>query len=223
MELGEKLRQARLDAGLSQRQLCGSDITRNMLSLIENGTARPSMKTLTLLAERLGKPLSYFLDDQSRDFSNLQVSAGNLHQARLAMDAGKTRYAQQLLESVTAPELLREKLLLFAKIPGTELSELCRQLPSLDEELLLRAQAALDAGDFPRCRILLSAAEDHASSHWNLIRGKLELACGNWAQASGFLLRAELAYPEAMPLLETCFRELGDYKQAYEYACKQKK
>ena len=46
MELGEKLRQARMEAGLSQRQLCGEEITRNMQALIENGTAKPSMKTL---------------------------------------------------------------------------------------------------------------------------------------------------------------------------------
>ena len=37
MELGEKLRLARLEAGLSQRALCGDEITRNMLSRIENG------------------------------------------------------------------------------------------------------------------------------------------------------------------------------------------
>ena len=54
MELGEKLKQARLDAGLSQRQLCGEEITRNMLSLIENGAAKPSMKTMQYLAARLG-------------------------------------------------------------------------------------------------------------------------------------------------------------------------
>ena len=34
MSLGEKLRQARLEAGLSQRALCGGEITRNMLSRI---------------------------------------------------------------------------------------------------------------------------------------------------------------------------------------------
>ena len=50
MELGDKLRQARLDAGLTQRQLCGDRITRNMLSQIENGLARPSMQTLRYLA-----------------------------------------------------------------------------------------------------------------------------------------------------------------------------
>jgi transcriptional regulator with XRE-family HTH domain len=60
MELGEKLRQARLEAGLSQRQLCGEEITRNMLSLIENGSAKPSMKTLQYLAARLGKASAIF-------------------------------------------------------------------------------------------------------------------------------------------------------------------
>ena len=53
MELGEKLRLARLEAGLSQRQLCGDRISRNMLSLIEHGSARPSMDTLRFLAQRL--------------------------------------------------------------------------------------------------------------------------------------------------------------------------
>ena len=54
MELGQKLRLARQEAGLSQRQLCGEVITRNMLSQIENGTAKPSMETLRYLAGRLG-------------------------------------------------------------------------------------------------------------------------------------------------------------------------
>ena len=65
MTLGEKLRQARREAGLSQRQLCGQVITRNMLSQIEHDTARPSMDTLRYLAGRLGKSLGYFLDEES--------------------------------------------------------------------------------------------------------------------------------------------------------------
>ena len=52
MELGEKIKQARLEAGLSQRQLCGDTVTRNMLSQIENGSARPSMDTLRFFAAR---------------------------------------------------------------------------------------------------------------------------------------------------------------------------
>ena len=62
MSLGERLRQARLEAGLSQRQLCGERITRNMLSQLESGAASPSVATLSYLAARLGKPVGYFLD-----------------------------------------------------------------------------------------------------------------------------------------------------------------
>ena len=65
MELSRKLKQARLDAGLSQKALCGDRITRNMLSQIENGSARPSLDTLRYLAGQLGKPLSYFLEDDA--------------------------------------------------------------------------------------------------------------------------------------------------------------
>ena len=65
MELSARLKQARLDAGLSQKALCGDRITRNMLSQIENGSARPSMDTLRYLAQQLGKPLSYFLEEEA--------------------------------------------------------------------------------------------------------------------------------------------------------------
>lgn len=73
MELGERLRQARIEAGLSQRQLCGETITRNMLSQIENGSARPSMDTLRYLASRLGKPISYFLEETAVTSPNQAV------------------------------------------------------------------------------------------------------------------------------------------------------
>ena len=33
----------------------------------------------------------------------------------------------------------------------------------------------------------------------------------------------DLKHTAAAPLLEQCCRELGDYKMAYFYACKQKK
>ena len=91
MELGEKLRQARIEAGLTQRQLCGEEITRNMLSLIENGSAKPSMGTLTYLAGRLGKPVSFFLDEAAVVSPNREV----MESARRLYDAGE--YAQGLL------------------------------------------------------------------------------------------------------------------------------
>ena len=61
--------------GLSQRQLCGETITRNMLSLIENGSAKPSMDTLRYLAQQLGKPVGYFLEEGGALSPNAAVMA----------------------------------------------------------------------------------------------------------------------------------------------------
>ena len=94
MDLGTRLRQARLEAGLSQRQLCGEVITRNMLSLIENGSAKPSMETLRYLASKLGKPMGYFLEEQAVTSPNRERIA----QARHSMAEGEYRAALVLLE-----------------------------------------------------------------------------------------------------------------------------
>ena len=96
MELGQRLRQARLDAGLSQRQLCGDTITRNMLSQIENGSARPSMQTLRILAERLGKPMAYFWEEQAVTSPNQEI----MTQARQA----DPRQTLELLQYYKSPD-----------------------------------------------------------------------------------------------------------------------
>ena len=54
MKLGEKIRSARLNAGMTQADLAGDFITRNMLSQIENGLAMPSLQTALYIADRLG-------------------------------------------------------------------------------------------------------------------------------------------------------------------------
>ena len=97
MELGEKLKQVRLEAGLSQRQLCGDTITRNMLSQIENGSARPSMDTLQILARRLGKPVSFFLEEQAVLLPNRTV----MEQAREAA----VKYPESLMNELSGQQV----------------------------------------------------------------------------------------------------------------------
>ena len=155
MELGEKIRQARLDAGLSQRQLCGEVITRNMLSLIESGRARPSMDTLLHLAQQLGKPVGYFLEEQA--------------------------------DPPESPERKQTRL------------ALARQ-----------------------CAAVLEDAA-HKDESWYLLRGQIAFSVGEYARAADCLKRAERVYPKlCLAALEQCYRELGDFKMAYEYACKQR-
>ena len=268
MELGEKLRHARLEAGMSQRQLCGEEITRNMLSQIEHGTAKPSMGTLTYLAARLGKPVSFFLEETAvcspnktvmesarrrydagdhtaaaqvladyrgpdaifdREYRLLLLLA-NLSQAEAAIRAGREPYARELLEKAEAleketpycaKELKHRRLLLLGRLPGG--SGVCSQLPDLDGELLLRAEAALAAGDTGRAVHLLEAAEAHETPRWNYLRGESHMARKEFRDAARCFHAAEEAYPkETAARLETCYRELEDYKRAYEYAGRQK-
>jgi transcriptional regulator with XRE-family HTH domain len=100
MELGQRLRQARLEAGLSQRQLCGDIITRNMLSQIENGTARPSMETLRYLARQLGKPLSFFLEEDAVLSENQML----MTQARQAYADKEYGHTLALLKQYRIPD-----------------------------------------------------------------------------------------------------------------------
>ena len=68
MELCERVRRLRIEAGMTQNELAGDQITRNMLSQIENGSALPSIQTLRYLAERLHTSPAYFLSDDHDDF-----------------------------------------------------------------------------------------------------------------------------------------------------------
>lgn len=266
MELGEKLLQARQEAGLSQRQLCGDMITRNMLSQIEHGTARPSMDTLRYLARKLGKPVSYFLEEHVVTSPNQELmekaraawELGEVQTARqylkafqtpdpilqwewnylsfvtaaaaahMAQTAGKDFLARKLLEEAGEiqhgiPELERTRLLQMGTISGVDRRTLVKQLPSLDEELLLRAEAALEEERPDRAYILLQAAEDRETGCWNFLTGRTMVLKQQYEEAVPFLEQAEGEYPqECWPMLETCFRELGDYQKAYVYACKQR-
>ena len=59
-KIGERIRLLRMRRGLTQKELAGEQMTRNMLSLIENGSALPSLSSLAYLAEMLEVPVDYF-------------------------------------------------------------------------------------------------------------------------------------------------------------------
>lgn len=264
MKLGEKIRKARLDAGLSQRQLCGEEITRNMLSLIENGSAKPSMKTLQYLADRLGKSVSYFLEETAVLSPNLEI----MQTARQLYDSGNFPEADQVLENYRAPDpvfdrekeilwvllrlelakeairqerflyaaellkqtpvetayltedLNRQRLLILGCIPNQNVAS---QLPSVDRELMVRAEAAVAGKCFAAAVHLLESMEDRDSARWHLLRGETCLEQKEWSDAVKHLELAEAEYSRRVwPMLETCHKELGDFRKAYEYACKQR-
>lgn len=257
MELGQRIKEARLAAGLSQKALCGDTITRNMLSLIESGKAKPSMDTLKILAERLGKSVSYFLDEDTlrspnQELMNQARDAFRHHQykvclsllgnyqpgdlfddekallqdeslLRLAEEAladNRIIYAKDLLYRMTfqgmyrAPERKQQQQLLLAQA-GENIV-----LPGDDTLLLLRAKMYIRNGNYEKASALL-AAMDKKDSHWQLLQGQTTVALKKYREAIPYLQAAELAFPKAaIPLLERCYRELEDFKNAYVYALK---
>ena len=69
MNIGEKIRALRVAKLMTQQELAGDQITRNMLCTIERGAALPSVPTMCYLAERLGVPVGYLLAESHEDFA----------------------------------------------------------------------------------------------------------------------------------------------------------
>ena len=63
VELGKRIKEARIARKMTQSELVGDFITRNMLSRIESGNACPSVKTLEYLANRLELPPGSLMDN----------------------------------------------------------------------------------------------------------------------------------------------------------------
>ena len=105
MTLGEKLRQLRQQRGLTQAEVAGEAITRNMLSLLEHDQAAASVKTLRYLSQRLGVPLSALLEEETREGNCLDA-------ARACYLAGDDEGCLAALEDTALPLGEEAKLLL---------------------------------------------------------------------------------------------------------------
>ncbi len=87
MNIGERIRALRSAKMMTQTELAGKQITRNMLSRIENGSALPSVSTILYLASRLGVPAGFLLADDGDEFYYKKMNAiPNIKRAYAAKD-----------------------------------------------------------------------------------------------------------------------------------------
>ncbi|WDV45885.1 helix-turn-helix transcriptional regulator [Clostridiaceae bacterium M8S5] len=87
--IGKRVREARLRLKMTQSEVAGNFITRNMLSKIENDVAMPSIKTIEYLASVLDQKVSYFLDaykEESIDKKNKLKELVSKHKYRTIID-----------------------------------------------------------------------------------------------------------------------------------------
>ena len=227
MELGQKLKAARLEANLSQRQLCDGIVTRNMLSQIENGAAHPSMDTLRHFAARLGKSISYFLEDEAVTSPNQTV----MESARKCFKSADFAAVLTGLEDYHSPDpIFDEEFYLLLTLSSMALAKAAiaeNRLPYAENLLEQAAEAGTHTAYFTpeleRERLLLLAqttamVELPADDRELLLRAEMALSKGDFGRCLQILDAAENQTAPKWQLLrgEACF-SAGDYASAAQY------
>lgn len=109
--IGERIRLARRQAGLTQQQLAEGRYTKAYISALEKGHAKPSMAALNFISQRLGLPASRFLADSSGMWDRLTA---DLALASADWSTAAAAY-ESLLDSATDRGLRAETLLGLAQ------------------------------------------------------------------------------------------------------------
>ena len=75
MDIGKKIYNLRTSKLMTQAELAGDQITRNMLCLIEKGAANPSLSTILYIAKKLNVPAGYLLAEDGEEAVYCKVSS----------------------------------------------------------------------------------------------------------------------------------------------------
>lgn len=138
MNIGKRIRQLRLSKLMTQADLAGDQITRNMLCNIERGTALPSLPTAMYLAGRLGVPVGLLLAEEGGEFPYRKMI--EMPNIRRAFAAGDFTGCLSLLNSSFPAERDDELSLLCAE------AEFGAARNAFEEGRFRRAAAAFDRG-----------------------------------------------------------------------------
>lgn len=157
-QVGDRIRKARIDAGLSQAQLGAPHFTRAYVSAIELGKVRPAMKSLEFMADKLGKPTSYFLEDEAADRRRKEREAAVAQSAQLVSEGNGAAAIEILERLLKQAQSTRERALLQRSLGRAYtqtrraseavvvLSEALRLFNSLDDpEQIARTKSQLGA------------------------------------------------------------------------------
>jgi tetratricopeptide (TPR) repeat protein len=216
LRLGERLRQLRVSAGLTQTELAGERFSKEYVSQIERGKTRPTQETIAWLAARLGVDAGFLANGVSTD------QRGRI-ETRLAQ-------GEALLESEQNQEALAVYEEVASVVASTGLPEL--QVRTLTGEAKARARL----GDVRRAIELLTRARDVVEgpgfsdierAEVLYLLGKSRYMASSTATAVGLLNEAlALAERSGLPCdnlrsnilhwRSRCYRRQRDYEAARE-------
>lgn len=124
--VGERLREARLASGLTQEELGRGVATKGFISLVERGRATPSLPKLRVLADRLGRPMSFFFVDAPDENLTYLLKAGEV-----AIKAGDPERTVALLEEAGRLQCTANERAELQRLRGMALCELGRRADAL--------------------------------------------------------------------------------------------
>ena len=118
LSLGKKIRQIRIDKKITQQELVGDFITRNMLSQIENDVASPSIRTLQHIAESLEVPLSFLMvgehdEEFNRNYEFDDTETIGMKAKKLYFDGDYQKYIEVADNNPEIIETNRENAMIF--------------------------------------------------------------------------------------------------------------
>lgn len=209
-------------------QLGGDDLTRGFLSAVELGRSSISLKALSIVANRLDLPMSYFLNDTATDTDALAELL--LDEAETAIRTQRPSDALRIVAEDDEPPNLRSRKLWLHGWALTNLGRAREAIPLLEEAVALSesdgdvreitsaqyilALALWGATNYDEAMIYLRRAHDHAMSQLDdpSLLGKITVAIGHVHYMQGDLESALAQYARARELFDT-IRDL-DYLAA---------
>jgi tetratricopeptide (TPR) repeat protein len=157
------VKQARADAGLSLADIAAGRVTRAAIHLIETGRSRPSMPVLEMIAERTGRPVSWFLAPGGRKTAadlELEARIGELERLAVAQEYEAVREQAEILLATPLGETFEARARYFLGRALVRLNQPDEAMPHL-----ARARAIFDAVD----------------DHWMLVE------CMDWIAGAMYL------------------------------------
>ncbi len=193
-DIGQRIRKARLERGMTLAQVGGDDLSRSFLSLVESGHSRISVRALAIVAQKLDLPIGQLLVD-ARGVDELGMEL-LLSEAEAALDQRRPADCLRLLADASAPKVQRVRFLwLRGRALADEghlreasgpLQEALEEYHGDDPHFRLQLRYALGAalygaGYFAEALVQLRTALEEAAAGPNdpILAGKITVCIGH--------------------------------------------
>ncbi|SDW79849.1 DNA-binding transcriptional regulator, XRE-family HTH domain [Alicyclobacillus hesperidum] len=181
VSIGEKIRDLRIQRGMSQVDLADDLVKPSMISQIESGKVKPSYTLLIELAKRLGEPVETFLSELDPHF----LLQANIRLAQYELATGRPQVARQLIENLPRASLQTRNLAEY-RLTLARVHRACGEYPEAVRELEQLREHAYSAQDW---RLLFYVLRETGQAEYD--RGNLEGALGEWREAVALADRME--------------------------------